>query len=284
MDNQTNKPQVPEPCTQDEVFKLAILGAAVELRDEDLPRLAEKEQAETVSVLDKLHVDEINNTLDELERLERAATPGPWALSPKAGDAVINPDQLVVAPDCYGGRLVFESCGDFDRKFICALRNAAKELIRQAKNAVRVTTELDRVYEVLGPQPAGDEHLDAPARVQCLVKLAELRKKLADVFRRQRDGYRKGNAELLYQVGVVAHDRDEARRENVALKAKLEGATKERDELLAQRSEILETRNKAVGEQLVLRKKLGRLTLAYRFTRKERDAALTALGRLVFRS
>ena len=76
--------------------------------------------------------------LDELERVTEAATPGPWAKSPNAVDAVIAPEQpgKCAFPESdafYGGFLVGESMDYRDRDFLIAARDAMPRIIAEIR-------------------------------------------------------------------------------------------------------------------------------------------------------
>lgn len=91
--------------------------------------------------------------IDELEKLEKAATPGPWVYERSPGDMEVGyPDQFdVIAPN--GDALCSMSTSDWGLaeahgKLIPALRNAAPFLIAAAmENAkLRAVVEAARAY------------------------------------------------------------------------------------------------------------------------------------------
>ena len=74
--------------------------------------------------------DELN--LDELERLERAATPGPWTSHRpgRYGEVLATESEWT---NGYYGFLVAQSCGPLNAEFIVAARNALPALIRRIR-------------------------------------------------------------------------------------------------------------------------------------------------------
>lgn len=99
--------------------------------------------------------------LDELDRLEKATTPGPWA-SKGYGDVCTqhpdhqNADNGSVWRDpsnslghCADGEYVDNINATSDAEMIVALRNAARSLISRARKADRLEEENARLREAL---------------------------------------------------------------------------------------------------------------------------------------
>lgn len=90
--------------------------------------------------------------LNELKRLARDATPGPWELSENATDAVIVKDEQpwrfasIESSEYYGGNLICESATMNNRAFIAAANpDVVLELIaalRLAKAALKEHADL----------------------------------------------------------------------------------------------------------------------------------------------
>lgn len=77
--------------------------------------------------------------LDELERLEREATEGPWSSTPSDPSQGYECFWLTACPEINQEREIATVCGPQNERntsnavFIAALRNAARELIAEAK-------------------------------------------------------------------------------------------------------------------------------------------------------
>lgn len=71
--------------------------------------------------------------LDELTKLEQAMTPGTWAVKPGDGYWRVDGSTGEVFDDGSAGGEYATTCSEDDRDGICALRNAAPELIAAAK-------------------------------------------------------------------------------------------------------------------------------------------------------
>jgi hypothetical protein len=83
--------------------------------------------------------------LDELERLEREATAGPWSVNPHRPDSVLAESRRCVAK-CVS---VASPGGEEDATFITAIRNAAPALIARARRADELEAENARLLEGL---------------------------------------------------------------------------------------------------------------------------------------
>ena len=88
--------------------------------------------------------------LDDLERLEKAATPGPWEFFDNPTDTGLIAGCHSVSPS-QDATLVFSCASNFygslspkrdDRDLIAALRNAAPHLIARAREAERLEETL----------------------------------------------------------------------------------------------------------------------------------------------
>lgn len=87
--------------------------------------------------------------LDELERLDQAATPGPWAANRGShGVMVLSPLNIIVATCSWGT----DEANTANSALICAARNALPALLRVARAA---QTLLDQV-----PSAIDDPELD----------------------------------------------------------------------------------------------------------------------------
>jgi hypothetical protein len=92
----------------------------------------DENRLEGESALDNLHKAEIESQLADLDRLEQTASLAPWSIAGN-GDIVASPGPK----------------GVNDFAFICALRNCAATLIRQARSIVTIVADLDSVHEAL---------------------------------------------------------------------------------------------------------------------------------------
>jgi hypothetical protein len=83
--------------------------------------------------------------LDELERIEREATAGPWRVNTFHPNSVLSESRRCVAK-CVS---VASPGGEEDATFITAIRNAAPALIARARRADELEAELQAVKESL---------------------------------------------------------------------------------------------------------------------------------------
>jgi hypothetical protein len=98
--------------------------------------------------------------IDELERLEKAATPGEWTLDWDWFDLGVDDRKYTAysyTPTVWGKdlRTATDKC-NMDRDFIEALRNNAREMIAELR---RLRAELERYHNpiVIVPESEGEE-------------------------------------------------------------------------------------------------------------------------------
>lgn len=98
--------------------------------------------------------------LDELERLEREATVGPWSSTPSDPSQGYECFWLTACPEINQERQIATVCGPQNERntsnaaFIAALRNAAPELIAMARLGAIAIRFIDRANDVAECDPA----------------------------------------------------------------------------------------------------------------------------------